>query len=136
MRQILCIIKKKILSLRNKSKFVSLKRILTILSIILLTAIHSQGQASRSSSPDPGDKLLKLYPNPATTYVTFDFQKAVEKGYSIQVFSFLGRKMYESQNPTPKTTIDLSEYNRGVYIYHLRDQSGKLLESGKFQVSK
>lgn len=122
--------------MENKSKFVSLKRILPILSIILLTAIHSQGQASRNSIPDPGDKVLRLYPNPATTYVTFDFQKGHEKGLSIQVFSFLGRKMYESQNVNQRTTLDLTDYNRGVYIYHLRDQSGKLLESGKFQVSK
>lgn len=122
--------------MENKSKFVSLKRILPILSIILLTAIHSQGQASRNTPSDPGEKVLRLYPNPATSYITFDFQKGHEKGLAIQVFSFLGRKMYESQNVTPKTTIDLTEYNRGVYIYHLRDQSGKLLESGKFQVSK
>jgi hypothetical protein len=48
----------------------------------------------------------------------------------------LGRKMYESQNISEKTTINLGDYNRGVYVYHLRDQSGKLIESGKFQVSK
>jgi hypothetical protein len=136
LRQILCIIKKNSLSLENKSKFVSLKRILPILSIILLTAIHSNGQASRNTPANQVEIVLNLYPNPATTYVTFDFPKGIEKGYSIQVFSFLGRKMFESQNLSPKTTVDLTEYNRGVYIYHLRDQSGKVLKSGKFQVSK
>jgi hypothetical protein len=44
--------------------------------------------------------------------------------------------MYESQNIAEKVTVDLSDFNRGVYIYHLRDQSGKLMESGKFQVSR
>ena len=122
--------------MKNKSKFVSLKRILPILSFILLTAIQSNGQASRTPVTDLGDKVLKLYPNPAVSYVTIDFQKGYEKGRSIQVFSFLGNKMYESQNVNEKTTIDLAEFNRGVYIYHLRDQSGRLLKSGKFQVSK
>ncbi len=122
--------------MKNKSKFVSLKRLLPILSFILLIAIQSNGQASRTPSPDPGEKVLKLYPNPATSYITIDFQKGFEKGLSIQVFSFLGSKMYETQSVTEKTTIDLAEYNRGVYIYHLRDQTGKLLKSGKFQVSK
>ncbi len=122
--------------MENKSKFVSLKRVLPILLILLFTGLCSQGQGSRIPSGDGNDKVLKLYPNPATTYITFDFQKEHEKGFSIQVFSFLGRKMYESQNVNPRTTIDLAEYNRGVYIYHLRDQSGKLIESGKFQVSK
>jgi hypothetical protein len=122
--------------LKNKSKFVSLKRILPILSFILLTAITSQGQSSRTPSSDPVEKQLKLYPNPATSYITIDFAKGYEKGLSLQVFSFLGNKMYESQNVNEKTTIDLAEYSRGVYIYHLRDQTGRLLKSGKFQVSK
>ena len=123
--------------MKNKSKFVSLKRILPILSFILLTAIHSYGQApGRGASTDPVEKQLKLYPNPATSYITIDFQKGFEKGLSLQVFSFMGSKMYENQNVTERTTIDLADYNRGVYIYHLRDQNGRLLKSGKFQVSK
>ena len=122
--------------MKNKSKFVSLKRILPILSFILLTAIQSQGQASRPTpASDPGEKV-KLYPNPAQSYITLDIQKSYQKGMSIQIFHFLGRKMYETQNVGEKTTLDLGEYSRGVYIYHLRDQNGKLVESGKFQVSK
>ena len=34
-----------------------------------------------------------------------------------------------------KITINLSDFNRGVYIYHVVDPNGKILESGKFQVS-
>ena len=44
--------------------------------------------------------------------------------------------MIETQNIIQKTTVLLDEFNRGVYIYHLRDQNGKIIESGKFQVSK
>ena len=120
----------------NKSKFVSLRRILPILSFILLTAISSQGQSSRSIPPEVGDRLIKLYPNPATSFITFDLQKTYEKGVSIQVYSFLGKKMYENQNVTEKVTVDLNEFARGIYIYHLRDVNGKIIESGKFQVSR
>ncbi len=123
--------------MENKSKFVSLKRLLFILSIILLTAIHSNGQVSRTNpQQDTEDKIIRLCSNPAVSYITFDLQKADTKGYSIQVYSFLGKKMYETQSVTEKTTVTLSEFNRGVYIYHLRDQNGKIIESGKFQVSK
>jgi len=100
-----------------------------------LIAINSEAQVAKTSPPDNGKTVL-LYPNPATTYITFDLGKSFEKGLSIEIFSFLGRKMYESQNITEKTSIDLGEYNRGVYMYHLRDQNGKILQSGKFQVSK
>ncbi len=120
-----------------KSKFVSLKKILLILSIILLSSTLSQAQVSRNNPVPDGQVIsLKIYPNPATTYITFDFQKGFEKGLLIQVYNFLGKKMYETQDLSEKTTLDLSEYNRGVYIFHLVDRVGKIIESGKFQVSK
>ena len=121
----------------NKSKFVSLRRILTILSIILLIAIQSQAQTARSTPASvSSDRIIKLYPNPATTNITFDLQKGYEKGLSIQVYSFLGKKMYENQNVPSKVMLDLTEFNRGLYMYHLIDISGKVIESGKFQVTK
>jgi len=99
--------------------------------------MHSQGQASRSNPNAEGtDHIVKFYPNPATAYITFDLQKGFEKGLSIQIYNFLGKKMFETQNVNERTTIDLAEYNRGVYIYHIRTQNGKIVESGKFQVSK
>ena len=121
----------------NKSKFVSLRRFISILSFILLTAAYSQGQTSRSTpTAEVAEHIVKYYPNPAISYITFDLQKGYTKGLSIQVYNFLGKKMYENQNINERTTIDLAEFNRGIYIYHVRNVNGKIIESGKFQVSK
>ena len=79
---------------------------------------------------------LKLYPNPATSYITFDLQKGYQKGLTITVFNFLGKKMIETPNVSEKTTLTLNDFNRGVYIYHLTDPSGKVIDTGKFQVSR
>lgn len=95
-----------------------------------------QAPAQPRVNPSVATPIIRFYPNPATSFVTFDFQKGFEKGFSIQVFSFLGKKMYEATNVGAKTTINLSDYNRGIYIYQLFDPSGKLVESGKFQVSR
>ncbi len=121
----------------NKSKFVSLKRFLSILSFVLLIAIQSQGQSSGNNpGGDATERLVKMYPNPATSFITFDLQKKdTDKGFSIQVYSLIGKKMFETQNLKGKATVDLKEFNRGLYIYHLVDRSGKIVESGKFQVS-
>ena len=124
------------LILRNKSKFDSLKKLLPILSILLLSAICSYGQESRIPNPEVLGKVVKLYPNPATSYITIDLQNSYQKGLTIVVYNFLGKKMYESQNVSEKTTLTLADYNRGVYIYHLTDQSGKVIDTGKFQVSR
>lgn len=83
------------------------------------------------------DRIVKLYPNPATTYITFDLQKNYKSGLTITVYNgVLGKKVYESANAPSKLTIDLSDFNRGVYIYHVSDASGRIIESGKFQVSR
>ena len=114
-----------------------MRRFLPILIIILFTAIHSQGQSLRNyPGTDAADPIIKFYPNPATTYISFDLQKGSEKGLAVQVYSFLGKKMYEGKNLGEKTTINLSDFNRGIYIYHLIDPNGKIIVSGKFQVSK
>lgn len=122
----------------NKSKFVSLRRILPILSFILLIAIQSQGQSSRSIPvSETQDRIVKLYPNPATTYITFDLQKNYRPGLTIIVYNgVLGKKVFESVNAPSKVNIDLSDFNRGVYIYHVQDAAGRIIESGKFQVSR
>ncbi len=91
----------------------------------------AQAQAPRTTGP-----ILRSYPNPAISRVTFDFQKAPEAGYSIQVYSFLGKKVFEQKNLPQRTVINLNDYNRGVYVYQLRDRSGRMVESGKFQVSR
>ena len=122
----------------NKSKFVSLRRILSILSFILLIAIQSKGQSSGTTpSADAQDRIVKLYPNPATDYVTFDLQKNYQQGLTINVYNgVLGKKVFETANAPARVTLNLNNFNRGVYIYHLIDANGKILESGKFQVSR
>jgi hypothetical protein len=82
-------------------------------------------------------KVTHFYPNPATTYINFTFDKTVDKSYSLQIFNFMGRKMNETRITDSKITITLDDnFLRGLYIYQLRDQSGRIVESGKFQVSK
>ena len=113
-----------------------MKKFLLILSLIVLTTSRSQAQ-SRELPGTISASIVRLYPNPATTVINFDFQKAYEKGYSIQIFSFIGgRKMYELANLSDRTAINLSDFNRGVYIYQIRNKAGRLVESGKLQVSK
>lgn len=120
---------------KNKSKFVSLRRILPIVSIFLLTTIASQGQ----SRPVPGQetpRVLKYYPNPATSFINFEIQPVNGTNLNLYVINFLGKQVHESKITATRTTIDLSSFTRGVYIFQLRDGNGRVVESGKFQVSK
>lgn len=109
-----------------------MKRLLLFIFIVLFYTAPALA-ADVAGTADP---IVRLYPNPATSFVNLDLNKAANRGYSIQVYSFLGRKMYEATNVNQRITLNLTDYNRGVYVYQLRDHSGKLVETGKFQVSK
>ena len=80
--------------------------------------------------------MIRFYPNPATSVINFDFQKTVDKTYSLQIFNFMGKKVYELKNLSSKMNIELNDFYRGIYIFQLRDKNGSILESGKFQVNK
>jgi hypothetical protein len=90
-------------------------------------------QADQSASVS---RYIKFYPNPATTFINIELQRAMQKNASFQVYNFLGKKVIEMQDVATKTRIDLSTYSRGIYIYQLKDKTGKIIESGKFQVEK
>lgn len=110
-------------------------KIFYTLSIILIASFSAKSQ-ERTPGQEPATKIVKFYPNPATSYINFEFQKSSDKIYSFQIINLLGKKVYESNNVTPKTVVNLADFYRGVYIFQLRDQNGKVVDSGKFQVSK
>jgi hypothetical protein len=101
----------------------------------LFSVIYSAAQDSRIPIPGAG-KRMSLYPNPATSFITFDIQQINQKGLTIVIFNFLGKKMAEKQSVNEKTLLSLTDFSRGTYIYHVVDQGGKVLDTGKFQVSK
>lgn len=111
-----------------------MKRLLLIIFIFLSTVLFVPVFAA--GAPGAAEPIVRLYPNPATSFVNFDLGNALNKGYSIQIYSFLGRKMDAFSNIGQRITLSLTDYSRGVYIYQLRDRNGKLVETGKFQVSK
>jgi hypothetical protein len=80
--------------------------------------------------------VQKYYPNPATSIINFELSKTVDQQCTLQVYNFMGRKVYEVIPTIQLFTISLDGFYRGVYIYQLRNKSGKIIDSGKFQVVK
>lgn len=108
-------------------------KIFYILSIILAISVPGKSQ-TRSNPQEPSLRITRFYPNPAVSQITFDFEQSNDKSYSFQIFNFVGKKVYETQNITPKTVINVTDYYRGVYIFRLEDKNGKVVDTGKFQV--
>ena len=113
-------------------------KIFYIMSIFLFTAFSaiSQERLPDPSERQPAVKIVKFYPNPATSFITFDFQDNFDKSYNLQIINFVGKKVHEVTKVTPKTVVNLNDFYRGIYIFQLRDKNGKLIDTGKFQVAK
>jgi hypothetical protein len=105
-----------------------------LLSIILLTTSQAKSQV-RGSLPEPEHKVAKFYPNPAVSYITFELVTN-NKDCDLQIYSFIGRLVKHVTGIQDKTTVNLSDLTRGVYTFQLKDETGRITDTGIFQVIK
>lgn len=122
----------------NKIRFASLKRVLTILAIILSIATAASAQSNRpvAGGSENVVKQVHFYPNPASSFINFEFKDVNLSNYSLRVFNFIGKKVLELNSLSQRTVVNLNDFFRGVYIFQLTDRNGQVIESGKFQVVK
>jgi hypothetical protein len=93
--------------------------------------------ADTQAQPEIVDiKVVKFYPNPATNVINFELRKQADKNLTLQIYNFIGKKVFEITNTSQKNAVPLSDFYRGVYIFQLRDKAGRVIESGKFQIAK
>ena len=112
-----------------------------LVSVIILASAVAQPNIAGVEKPvfkSITAKSIKCYPNPAISFVNFEFPSDyIGKDYSLQVFSFTGKKMYEAGVSNAKITLTFNnEFYRGIYVFQLHDKAGKIIEAGKFQVTK
>lgn len=111
-----------------------MKNALFILFFTFVT-ICAFSQKNTVQSGIDENKIVKFYPNPAIDIISFDINHLVEKGYTIQIYNFLGRQVLVVPISTTHVTVALKDFFRGIYIFQLRDKSGVIIESNKFQVN-
>lgn len=110
-----------------------MKIYLTVIGLLTLTWAHAQSKAG-AITPVQIEVTAKFYPNPASTQITFECGQWAGKNYQFQVFNFIGKKMVD-RPVTEKMVVPVSEFYRGIYIFQIRDRMGRVVHSGKFQVS-
>jgi len=118
-----------------RKKIFPFKKILLLIMLVVSSTVMF-GHGYDFFEQDKMVKTVKCYPNPANAFINFEFDKNVDKTAVLQVFSLSGKKILESSTSTAKITVQLDNFFRGLYVYQLRDKSGRILESGKFQVVK
>ena len=102
----------------------------------MITTATAQTDRTPAGNAENVVKVVRFYPNPASSFINFEFKETRLADFSFKVFNFIGKKVLEINNLTPRTVVNLNDYFRGVYIFQLTDRNGKVVESGKFQVVK
>ncbi|MEO6819025.1 MAG: T9SS type A sorting domain-containing protein [Ginsengibacter sp.] len=105
--------------------------------LLLFAGLHFNANAqSKKTLVAETDKTVRFYPNPAISYINFEFEKNYDNNNSLIIYNFLGKKILEQKIGEQKINVSLTNFFRGIYIFQLCDQQGKVIESGKFQVAK
>ena len=114
-----------------------MKRLVYIILLIAITTLSSFTIFNINENGGKEDqKIVQFYPNPATSFIVFDLPSVFDKNYTLQIYNFLGKKLISQQVNSSKISISLDNFYRGLYVYQLRDASGNIEESGKFQILK
>lgn len=79
---------------------------------------------------------IKFYPNPAVSFINFEFSQKPRTPQTVYIFNFLGKKVIEQLLEDQKTQVNLNDLYRGVYIFQVRNNKGEISDSGKFQIIK
>ena len=74
-----------------------------------------------------------VYPNPASTEVTFEFTSA-NQDTQIQIFDLLGNRVFDNTFSNELVTVNTSNFTNGVYIYKLGTENNSSV--GRLIVNK
>jgi hypothetical protein len=113
-----------------------MKNFTLIILLVILGSAKGFAQAENKSIVQTQAKMVRFFPNPATSIINFEFLKSTNDTYTFQVFNFLGKKVLDLPKVNSRSQVDLTSYTRGIYIFQLKDRNGRVIESGKFQVEK
>ena len=111
-----------------------MRKLITISFILFGITFTSFAQNKPATTQDGSAKIIKFFPNPATSNINFELQPGYDKAYTLQLFNFMGKKVYELLPTSQRINLSLNGFYRGVYIFQLRDKFGKIIDSGRFQV--
>lgn len=105
-----------------------------VLVIALLLSLPLQGSLLHATDQPPSTVdisiELKLYPNPTTDFITIEVQDIEEGGY-YEFRNIIGKQLLSGTLEKAVTTLNIEEYNKGIYLVSIFDATGNRLVTKK-----
>lgn len=115
----------------------NLRRAFYILPILILTIqlgfAQGKEEVFHSGQPDPV-KLIQVYPNPATEYVSVKFEAALAKKVSLTFHNILGSELNLETEVIDdyEIKIRVKDLNSGYYFISVQDEKINFKSTYKF----
>lgn len=77
--------------------------------------------------------VTTVFPNPATSYVNFVCN---DNPYVVEIYNLAGVKIATQQFAGRKAHYNSDSLDSGMYLFMVRNEEGKLLSTGKFNIAK
>lgn len=89
---------------------------------------YNKEDENSSIKPQSNFARLEVYPNPFTNQLRFDVEAGV---YKLSVYNLVGTNVMVDSEITGETTLDASNWKRGIYVYQLTDTQSGAIQTGK-----
>jgi hypothetical protein len=105
-------------------------------TVLLVDDFSFSGVVSGINDPSASVQSIHVYPVPAvnTLSVRLDMQRYLHTSFEIS--DLTGKRVLEHQMNSLSEDIDIHELSNGNYLYHLLDENGNRLSTGKFSISR
>lgn len=80
--------------------------------------------ATAAPGPQPKITKIKIYPNPATEYISIDNTENVKELF---ILNLVGRKLKVIQNVEQDVQYDISDLPNGMYLVQIIDHKNKII---------
>ena len=98
----------------------------SVAAVTFLNATPTQSITDRQTS-----SLISVYPNPADTYINFDYDG--ESDSEIEIFNNIGKLLLRKPIIAKEITrISVEQYPSGIYFYNLIENNGNIIDKGRF----
>lgn len=81
-------------------------------------------QAIAFPGPQPIVSKIKIFPNPATEYISIDNAQDVKE---LNILNLVGRKLKVIDNVQQDVQYDISDLPNGMYLVQVIDQKNKII---------
>ena len=128
-------------------RFVSATTGLKLMEIEIKDGVHplsvefkTHPLVTRVFPEEPNRPDIFAYPNPSYDVVRFQLSELVSGKYKLRIFNILGVPVKELDidvdEPRKTISMDLSELQRGTYLYRLQDQNGRTIKTKRVALIK